>query len=116
MGSPPRVRGRVLCGSYIEFVIRITPARAGKSGKNRQYRDQKEDHPRACGEEGYVPYCPRRFGGSPPRVRGRVTGQILQRVDVGITPARAGKRQVPGKGSPAIGDHPRACGEEMYTV
>ena len=53
------------------------------------------------------------FPGSPPRVRGK--GKIMQRValQLGITPARAGKSdQLTGN---ALGtrDHPRACGEKF---
>ena len=55
LGSPPRVRGkaqeRVECG----FVLRITPACAGKSVIDHGDSPPYQDHPRVCGEKYYTP-------------------------------------------------------------
>ncbi len=50
--------------------------------------------------------------GLPPRRRGKVVGHSGVLLDVGITPAWAGKRQASRKSSMASRDHPRACGEK----
>ena len=78
----------------IPYVGRITPARAG----NRSWMIRKGvvvgDHPRACGEQSKNEHILRLAKGSPPRVRG--TGR-LRKPDIpvgGITPARAGNRNV----------------------
>ena len=94
---------------------RITPARAGKRCTGPGRSGSWRDHPRACGEEQLPANQTPGSRGSPPRVRGRVPGQISQLVDGGITPARAGKSR-PGKAfsAPRM-DHPRACGEEIIS-
>ena len=50
--------------------------------------------------------------GSPPRMRGK--DGMLDRfsLQLGITPACAGKRVFPGTHIPAVWDHPRVCGEK----
>ena len=51
--------------------------------------------------------------GLPPRMQGRPTmGNQLVNI-LGITPAHAGKTRSPPSQSPAPGDHPRACGEDL---
>ena len=91
-GSPPRVRGEegtpfLLCGRE-----RITPACAGRSLRRIENRSRGEDHPRVCGEKSdRFRYCVLEVG-SPPRVRGEVTGTG------GCTRGRR--------------DHPRVCGEK----
>ena len=93
MGSPPRVRGKVqIAGLHPQF-DGITPARAGKSLSFVGIGTCLQDHPRACGEKGYGSCGAGLVGGSPPRVRGKGTGDAAYRVGVGITPARAGKRR-----------------------
>ena len=51
VGSPPRVRGKVL--HLLEFLehLRITPAGAGKSRLQRRSHQKPQDHPRGCGEK-----------------------------------------------------------------
>ena len=50
--------------------------------------------------------------GSPPRVRGKVAELLDERNMHGITPARAGKREVMVLPHVPPEDHPRACGEK----
>ena len=70
----------------------ITPARAGKRVRKMFKMLFFRDHPRACGEECKDYPAFDGYGGSPPRVRGRVKTEPTI-----ITLHR---------------DHPRACGEE----
>ena len=51
--------------------------------------------------------------GSPPRVRGKVSEALKRGKEVGITPARAGKRVGLSKPRASGWDHPRACGEKL---
>ena len=71
-GSPPRMRGKVLC--FLRFFAQygITPAYAGKSAPFQKLTTQSWDHPRVCGEK-----------------RDGVAEELAQ---YGITPAYAGKR------------------------
>ena len=71
----------------------ITPACAGKSMMSCTTLTVTGDHPRVCGEKGFVLYFKRFPQGSPPRVRGK--GALARDKDgkPGITPACAGKSQ-----------------------
>ena len=111
-GSPPRVRGKVL--QLLDAVIGqgITPARAGKSGNDNDYRIVMSDHPRACGEKPGAPFLLRSAEGSPPRVRGKDFYAVQLGVSDGITPARAGKSSSTVEYPKNFRDHPRACGEK----
>ena len=73
-GSPPRVRGKVGCQLSGTAYQGITPACAGKRNFGRSIRAPVKDHPRVCGEKlGYG--TDRKWKrGSPPRVRGKGTG------------------------------------------
>ena len=51
LGSPPRVRGKVLVQIQLCTFIRITPACAGKSFWLDFLEYKTEDHPRVCGEK-----------------------------------------------------------------
>ena len=50
-GSPPRMRGKVLCPDAFAAAFRITPAYAGKSSVNGWPSFAIRDHPRVCGEK-----------------------------------------------------------------
>ena len=75
-----------------------------------------QDHPRVCGEK----EKPRRHWvnrqGSPPRMRGKVSGIIAARMCDRITPAYAGKRNHGQQRRTALKDHPRVCGEKDIHV
>ena len=51
LGSPPRVRGKVLLKLEYTFAIRITPACAGKRKREPLTKHMVKDHPRVCGEK-----------------------------------------------------------------
>ena len=92
VGSPPRMRGKGSVGKQTRAKQGITPAYAGKSFPRRRRKPRKQDHPRVCGEKGLnlVHWCC--LLGSPPRMRGKVRVAPHTCLQVGITPAYAGKR------------------------
>ena len=113
LGSPPRVRGKVLAALMPENRVGITPACAGKSFVSPQYiLDTTGSPPRVRGKvlslvlnsvsTGITPACAGKSQGfrvavahaqgSPPRVRGKVSVVIILLMGIGITPACAGKR------------------------
>ena len=111
-GSPPRVRGKDGNQSTGQHRGRITPAYAGKRLMFRQIGAGSKDHPRVCGEKLSGCVWLRVYGGSPPRMRGKVNRYPVQIPVNGITPAYAGKRS---RSPPALRggkDHPRVCGEK----
>ena len=135
-GSPPRVRGKRMRVLKPDGVLRITPARAGKTQFVFCIFRPSKDHPRACGENSSCrslscPSC-----GSPPRVRGKLFLAHGYAQNYGITPARAGKtnlkrtpdeiwRITPARAGKTCScrpsarqgwDHPRACGENRWAV
>ena len=94
----------------------ITPAYAGKRPCPDRGRPAGWDHPRVCGEKAKTCARCRVPPGSPPRMRGKVTGFLaLFRLN-GITPAYAGKSPSPVISNPERGDHPRVCGEKPMNV
>ena len=113
LGSPPRVRGKVLYSSISAERARITPACAGKSSGCSPCLCQFWDHPRVCGEKSYWVSGINAMKGSPPRVRGKDTNHRVQLSAGGITPACAGKSLLPCIRIPADRDHPRVYGEKV---
>ena len=96
LGSPPRMRGKEETGAAWRWLMRITPAHAGKSGR--------------------ISGPTRPGSGSPPRMRGKVLryGRNLHRT--GITPAHAGKSSSGFTLLYVSRDHPRACGEKSIRI
>ena len=111
VGSPPRVRG-IHIGSFGEGVYkRITPACAGNTGGKNDAKRSKQDHPRVCGEYQNPNVIHPTNSGSPPRVRGILSGNVLGASAGRITPACAGNTQYRQYPCAYCGDHPRVCGE-----
>ena len=71
----------------------ITLAYAGKSRVAALRLTLHRDHPRVCGEKRALSRSCAACGGSPPRMRGKVTKYVCKPQGVGITPAYAGKRR-----------------------
>ena len=90
---------------------RITPADAGKTGVSEIKSHTNQDHPRGCGENGYIMITIKDKEGSPPRMRGKLFKVILPKMRERITPADAGKTEESGYRLQPIQDHPRGCGE-----
>ena len=93
-------------------VLRITPARAGKTKQQPFQQGPVRDHPRSCGKDKILEVPKPRQQGSPPLVRERPRGQDSRHGDFRITPARAGKTFLSTCGSSRMGDHPRSCGKD----
>ena len=70
-GSPPQVRGKHGILSANKIVTRITPAGAGKTAPTQHGSENREDHPRRCGENETAEPQPDGIQGSPPQVRGK---------------------------------------------
>ena len=116
VGSPPRVRGKVIVDLVLTKGHRITPACVGKSHPRSRSARFFRDHPRVCGEKHHVQESKVALLGSPPRMRGKAVEMKLAGTVHGITPACAGKRCR----SPAFRsmpwDHPRVCGEKLLSL
>ena len=112
LGSPPRMRGKAplifcgICGAG------ITPAYAGKRGFEWQELGAEKDHPRVCGEKRFCVSMVNPALGSPPRMRGKEQKEYSSELNLGITPAYAGKSPPLRLTSSGTRDHPRVCGEK----
>ena len=116
LGSSPRVRGKQRHGRGGRRLLRLIPARAGKTRHQPRTPRGRRAHPRACGENTLWVMVSRFAFGSSPRVRGKhVVGDGVP-LRVRLIPARAGKTFpcVDGRWRPSA--HPRACGENIFTV
>ena len=94
LGSPPRVRGKVLHVVTLFDGAGITPACAGKSCPPQAPTFTRQDHPRLCGEKSGQGAKKKQQVGSPPRMRRKDVRQELQHSGRGITPACAGKSSI----------------------
>ena len=111
LGSPPRMRGKLLSGAGTSKVHRITPAYAGKTLLLHLPLYQHEDHPRVCGENSISNSISHVLSGSPPRMRGKRNSKSVRCRSAGITPAYAGKTYGGFLNAAKNKDHPRVCGE-----
>ena len=94
---------------------RITPAHAGNSRTTFYSYNRYQDHPRTCGEQRVLLSSPFPKFGSPPHMRGT---DFLKPDHVGkerITPAHAGNSKREGSVIWDTQDHPRTCGEQLFT-
>ncbi len=106
------MRGKAAFMAACILRVRITPACAGKREKGLWRFCEYKDHPRVCGEKGFIELELRKLRGSPPRVRGKgVLNRFYPRV-LRITPACAGKSHRAAKRRWVYVDHPRVCGEK----
>ena len=112
LGSPPRGRGKAPPVKMKPSTPRITPAWAGKRGQYRRPGRAHRDHPRVGGEKYNSSVERNHKRGSPPRGRGKVGFLPAQSLDIGITPAWAGKSISKRPGPHGAGDHPRVGGEK----
>ena len=113
LGSPPRMRGKVVSLFVLWFHDGITPAHAGKRQAGYTCFEGQGDHPRACGEKTGSCRCSRLSLGSPPRMRGKAFPTVPATLPIGITPAHAGKSYTLQAVGLKVWDHPRACGEKF---
>ena len=111
-GSPPPMRGKGHNRKAEKGGLRITPAYAGKSCRNRGTDCNIWDHPRLCGEKQAKHGKKIINPGSPPPMRGKGMHTTKASPDQRITPAYAGKRTGLICKYPLVRDHPRLCGEK----
>ena len=97
--------------SYAAVIIRLIPARAGKTSRSRCGPRSTGAHPRACGENGLDEWPGAPAEGSSPRVRGKLFVGALDQFGLRLIPARAGKTTCTTRRSVGAWAHPRACGE-----
>ena len=138
-GSSPRVRGthkRVPSTPLARNPPGIIPACAGNTANALADRWGLRDHPRVCGEHcachryagirnGIIPACAGNTSwsrncsamnrGSSPRVRGTRHHGIRRHTRPGIIPACAGNTPAGTPTSSRSRDHPRVCGEHMFS-
>ena len=69
-----------------------------------------------CGEKFHSKMQFRHFKGSPPRVRGKESQAETVPIELGITPACAGKRLLFVYSELLTQDHPRVCGEKFQSI
>ena len=109
------MRGKRTCHSYRMGLDRITPADAGKTASCNNVGSCTTDHPRGCGENLYAGMHCSPLWGSPPRMRGKLEKPCMPENPYGITPADAGKTYASANNSPIPRDHPRGCGENVFS-
>ena len=115
-GSSPRVRGTPRSSRSPEGHHGIIPACAGNTRRRLRMSPQGGDHPRVCGEHPFYFSGSRNRSGSSPRVRGtRPCGRLRTAPD-GIIPACAGNTPARSPPSCPPRDHPRVCGEHLYSL
>jgi len=88
---PPRARGRGVLQPGIKFDNGNTPACAGKSDADDDFRAAAGKYPRVRGEEAASSCCSVACWEIPPRARGREKDDRSSRFAPGNTPACAGK-------------------------
>ena len=98
------------------FVLRITPAYAGKRLICHRCCFSIQDHPRLRGEKEvyFVDYST--ITGSPPLTRGKGDEFEALLLQYGITPAYAGKSLPPHQQEGRSWDHPRLRGEKFASI
>ena len=92
-------------------VVRLIPARAGKTGPLPSEGMELEAHPRAGGENLKCGCLGVAVLGSSPRGRGKPRGVYRRPECLGLIPARAGKTDEGCRTQGARRAHPRAGGE-----
>ena len=110
------MRGKEVSRSMFDASIGITPAYAGKRTLKNASRSCMRDHPRLCGEKEPLVSIPVQPQGSPPPMRGKARSEKMLFMARGITPAYAGKRSESSSFSFASWDHPRLCGEKVFSA
>ena len=90
-GSPPRMRGKPPAPEQEQPVVGITPADAVKTAIRLRRKSKRKDHPRGCGENCIWGWYVSVTGGSPPRMRGKLSQSPRDAELNRITPAGAGK-------------------------
>ena len=116
LGSSPRGRGKRTEVVDVAAASRLIPARAGKTLSGFFFTISLPAHPRAGGENLYMPRVNFNTPGSSPRGRGKLS-RVGQLHDfLGLIPARAGKTPGNPHRQCTFAAHPRAGGENVGHV
>ena len=116
-GSPPLARGKAQKGVELLLLKGITPACAGKRRTPAQWKMGWWDHPRLRGEKSTSNMAHLLSLGSPPLARGKELYNDGTPVQVGITPACAGKStEAYSKTKRAGGSPPLARGKDVLKL
>ena len=111
LGSSPRVRGTLSCGTDPSVRTRFIPACAGNATPLVPLNEAPSVHPRVCGERIWSVWPQKKYSGSSPRVRGTRRCYILEHTARRFIPACAGNADnIPIK-EDNVTVHPRVCGE-----
>ena len=89
-GSSPRMRGTLVAELPLHGLDGIIPAYAGNTLTCTSRRSRPRDHPRVCGEHGYIPPLLLPLPGSSPRMRGTPKREDARHRLPWIIPAYAG--------------------------
>ena len=89
----------------------LIPAHAGKTKTGLANRKLYRAHPRSRGENSWLPSCVRRFAGSSPLTRGKLSRTGVPWLIPGLIPAHAGKIVERVGGYQVLEAHPRSRGE-----
>ena len=116
IGSPPPMRGKGIVKLKNARFMGITPAYAGKRFGKAVISPYHRDHPRLCGEKTISTSFSRFSSGSPPPMRGKDFAAFQHLMQLGITPAYAGKRKSFSGCRKMRWDHPRLCGEKTKKI
>ena len=96
--------------------FRITPAYAGKTTWSEFEQESDGDHPRLRGENSFIVSVLIPVRGSPPPTRGKLDIKIVLTLNIGITPAYAGKTARIWGSRGKKRDHPRLRGENAVRL
>ena len=116
LGSPPRMRGKVIHSLCDRPQRGITPAYAGKRARPKTPPLTPRDHPRMCGEKVSPQVLQGHIQGSPPRMWGKEQMLAGSGAAHRITPAYAGKSTSALLFLSCSWDHPRVCGEKSVVI
>ena len=111
MGSSPLTRGKRPARAIQSRCPRLIPAHAGKTGWPELYRGPPAAHPRSRGENRSLRYRGKRWSGSSPLTRGKLSPWPLRWYLVRLIPAHAGKTGYQPHVSTPPSAHPRSRGE-----
>ena len=85
------MRGKLPYGVEFTQSVGLIPAHAGKTLARSLARTLARAHPRACGENLKGQLEAVTGGGSSPRMRGKLAGDLAPAMQDGLIPAHAGK-------------------------
>jgi len=109
------MRGILTLLSLFHLHFGITPAHAGNTAINLNKLWKVQDHPRTCGEYSGDQQLNVIDIGSPPHMRGILKHGRHKCLQSRITPAHAGNTALHGLLGKVLQDHPRTCGEYLWT-